>query len=195
MPNSIRTTSNTQTTTNSTPATFKAGDSVLWAAVSNDTYKLQSSSDKRGNRLVIRHANIEYSFDTDGRSSPDDALPSLFHDTPANRQAINTLYGSKHQIKIIDCTAADDDEVILMPSIMLSDIACDINAAATTLHDMGQLFHLIATRQIEPHAAISLARLSQDAADTWINLLYSQLDTINEPLAQTGFGKVDACAY
>lgn len=195
MPNSIRTTSNTQTTTNSTPATFKAGDSVLWAAVSNDTYKLQSSSDKRGNRLVIRHANIEYSFDTDGRSSPDDALPSLFHDTPANRQAINALYGSKHQIKIIDCTAADDDEVILMPSIMLSDIACDINAAATTLHDMGQLFHLIATRQIEPHAAIALARLSQDAADTWINLLYSQLDTINEPLAQTGFGKVDACAY
>ena len=195
MPNSIRTTSNTQTTTNSTLATFKAGDSVLWAAVSNDTYKLQSSSDKRGNRLVIRHANIEYSFDTDGRSSPDDALPSLFHDTPANRQAINALYGSKHQIKIIDCTAADDDEVILMPSIMLSDIACDINAAATTLHDMGQLFHLIATRQIEPHAAIALARLSQDAADTWINLLYSQLDTINEPLAQTGFGKVDACAY
>ena len=195
MGNSIRTISNTQTTTNSTPATFKAGDSVLWAAVSNDTYKLQSSSDKRGNRLVIRHANIEYSFDTDGRSSPDDALPSLFHDTPANRQAINALYGSKHQIKIIDCTAADDDEVILMPSIMLSDIACDINAAATTLHDMGQLFHLIATRQIEPHAAIALARLSQDAADTWINLLYSQLDTINEPLAQTGFGKVDACAY
>ena len=195
MGNSIRTTSNTQTTTNSTPATFKAGDSVLWAAVSNDTYKLQSSSDKRGNRLVIRHANIEYSFDTDGRSSPDDALPSLFHDTPANRQVINALYGSKHQIKIIDCTAADDDEVILMPSIMLSDIACDINAAATTLHDMGQLFHLIATRQIEPHAAIALARLSQDAADTWINLLYSQLDTINEPLAQTGFGKVDACAY
>lgn len=29
MPNSNRTTSNTQTTTNSTPATFKAGDSVL----------------------------------------------------------------------------------------------------------------------------------------------------------------------
>ena len=99
------------------------------------------------------------------------------------------------QRKVIDLTNKDDDEVILMPSIMLSDIACDINAAATTLHDMGELFHLIATRQIEPHAAIALARLSQDAADTWINLLYSQLDTINEPLAQTGFGKVDACAY
>ncbi len=99
------------------------------------------------------------------------------------------------QRKVIDLTNKDDDEVILMPSIMLSDIACDINGAATALHDIGQLLHLIATRQIEPHTAIALARLSQDAADTWINLLYSQLDIINEPLAQTGFGKVDACAY
>lgn len=196
MPNSIRTTSNTQTTTNSTPATFKAGDSVLCPSIGNAIYKLQpNGSDKNSTRLVIRDNDNSHGFYRDGRVLPNDPLPSIFHDTPANRQAINALYGSKHQIKIIDCTAADDDEVILMPSIMLSDIACDINAAATTLHDMGQLFHLIATRQIEPHAAIALARLSQDAADTWINLLYSQLDTINEPLAQTGFGKVDACAY
>ena len=194
MPNSIRTTSNTQTTTNSTPATFKAGDSVLCPSVGNGTYTLVNKSK---DCLTINIGNVECLYRADGRAYHDDCyvLPSLFHDTPANRQAINALYGSKHQIKIIDCTAADDDEVILMPSIMLSDIACDINAAATTLHDMGQLFHLIATRQIEPHAAIALARLSQDAADTWINLLYSQLDTINEPLAQTGFGKVDACAY
>ena len=193
MPNSIRTTSNTQTTTNSTPATFKAGDSVLCPSVGNGTYQL--FNDKEYGCLGFTTNGKTYHYRTDGKVSRDDAAPSLFHDMPANRQAINALYGSKHQIKIIDCTAADDDEVILMPSIMLSDIACDINAAATTLHDMGQLFHLIATRQIEPHTAIALARLSQDAADTWINLLYSQLDTINEPLAQTGFGKVDACAY
>ena len=99
------------------------------------------------------------------------------------------------QRKVIDLTNKDDDEVILMPSIMLSDIACDINAAATALHDIGQLLNLIATRQIEPYAAIALARLSQDAADTWINLLYSQLEIINEPLAQTAYGKEDACAY
>ena len=190
MPNSIRTTSNTQTTT---LATFKAGDSVLCPSVGNGTYQL--FNDKEYGCLGFTTNGKTYHYRTDGKVSRDDAAPSLFHDMPANRQAINALYGSKHQINIIDCTAADDDEVILMPSIMLSDIACDINAAATTLHDMGQLFHLIATRQIEPHAAIALARLSQDAADTWINLLYSQLDTINEPLAQTGFGKVDACAY
>ena len=193
MPNSIRTTSNTQTTTNSTPAIFKAGDSVLCPSVGNGTYQL--FNDKEYGCLGFTTNGKTYHYRNDGKVSRDDAAPSLFHDTKANRQAINTLYGSKHRIKMIDCTDADDDEVILMPSIMLSDIACDINGAATTLHDMGQLLHLIATRQIEPHTAISLARLSQDAADTWINLLYSQLDTINEPLAQTGFGKVDACAY
>ena len=193
MPNSIRTTSNTQTTTNSTLAAFKAGDSVLCPSIGNGAYKL--FNDKEYDCLGFTLNGKTYHYRNDGKVSRDDKAPSLFHDTPANRQAINTLFGSAHQIKTIDCTDADDDEVILMPSIMLSDIACDINAAATALHDIGQLLHLISSRQIEPHAAIAMARLSQDAADTWISLLYSQLEIINEPLAQTGFGKVDACAY
>jgi len=193
MPKSIRTTSNTQTTTNSTLAAFKAGDSILCPSVGNGTYKL--FNDKEYDCLGFTLNGKTYHYRNDGKVSRDDKAPSLFHDTPANRQAINTLFGSAHQIKTIDCTDADDDEVILMPSIMLSDIACDINAAATALHDMGQLFHLIATRKLEPYAVIAMARLSQDAADTWISLLYSQLEIINEPLAQTGFGKVDACAY
>jgi hypothetical protein len=192
MPKSIRTTSNTQITTNSTLATFKAGDSVLWAAVSNDTCKLQSSSDKRSDRLVIRHANIEYSFDADGRSSPDDALPSLFHDTKTNRQAVNTLYGSAHQIKMIDTTEADDKEVILMSSHNLVGIACDINSAITVMYDIGQLLALIHYKKIEPHAAISLARLTHDAAETWADLLQVQLNAINETLALTGYSKVGA---
>ena len=96
------------------------------------------------------------------------------------------------QRKVIDLTNKDDDEVILMPSIMLSDIACDINGAATVLHDLGQLLHLIATRQIEPHAAIAMARLANDTADTWVNLLCSSLNTLNEPLAQSDFGEVAA---
>ena len=129
MGKSIRTTSNPLTPTNSTPATFKAGDSVLWAAVSNDTYKLQSSSDKRGNRLVIRHANIEYSFDTDGRSSPDDALPSLFHDTPTNRQAIATLYHGASATQ----SSQPNKEVSLLSSAQLSNMAFDIEHAAKSL--------------------------------------------------------------
>ena len=192
MPNSIRTTSNTQTTTNSTPATFKAGDSVLWAAVSNDTYKLQSSSDKRGNRLVIRHANIEYSFDTDGRSSPDDALPSLFHDTPANRQAIATLYSGSQtsQRTIIDTTEADDKQVVLISAFDLSDIACDIDGATTALYDVGQLLALMHYDKIEAHTVPALARLAHDATDTWASLLYEKLEGINDTLAMTGYSKV-----
>ena len=191
MPNSIRTTSNTQTTTNSIPAAFKAGDSVLWAAVSNDTYKLQSSSDKRGNRLVIRHANIEYSFDTDGRSSPDDALPSLFHDTPANRQAIATLYSGSQssQRTVIDTTEADDKQVVLISAFDLSDIACDIDGAATALYDVGQLLALMHYDKIEAHTVPALARLAHDATDTWASLLYEKLEGINDTLAMTGYGK------
>lgn len=191
MPNSIRTTSNTQTTTNSTPAPFKAGDSVLWAAVSNDTYKLQLNSDKHSNRLVIRHTNIEYSFDTDGRSSPDDALPSLFHDTKANRQAIATLYsGSQsNQRTVIDTTEADDKQVILISAFDLSDIACDIDGAATALYDVGQLLALIHYDKIEAHTVPALARLAHDATDTWASLLYEKLGGINDTLAMTGYGK------
>ncbi len=195
MPKSIRTTSNTQTPTNSTPATFKAGDSVLWAAVSNDTYKLQSSSDKRGNRLVIRHANIEYSFDTDGRSSPDDALPSLFKDTEANRQAVATLYNGRfttqdNQRKVIDTTEADDKEVIVISSYDLSDIACDMEGAATALDDIGQLLWLIYTGKIEASTAVSMARITHDSTSAWTELLLSKAKEIKEPLAMTGYSKV-----
>ena len=191
MPNSIRTTSNTQATTNSTPATFKAGDSVLWAAVSNQSYKLQSSKDKRSNRLVIRHANIEYTFDTDGRSSPEDALPSLFHDTPANRQAIATLYSGNQssQRTVIDITEADDDEVIIMSSHELSDIACDLESAAVVISDIGKLLALIHYEKIKPDVAISMARLTHDTTETWHELLQSQLGSIKETLAMTRYGK------
>ena len=191
MPKSIRTTSNTQTTTNRTPATFKAGDSVLWAAVSNQTYKLQSSNDKHSKRLVIRHADIDYSFDADGRSNPDDALPSIFHDTKANRQAIATLYSGSHTSKraVIDTTEADDDEVILISAFDLQDIACDINGAATALYDVGQLLALIHYDKIEAHTVPALARLAHDATDTWASLLYEQLESINDTLAMTGYGK------
>ena len=131
MPNSIRTTSNTQTTTNSTPA----------------------------------HQAL--------KGSHDDGL---------------SIVQNKNR-KVIDITEADDKEVILMPSIMLSDIACDLTGAITMLNDIGALLHLIYSKEITPHQAMSMARLSHDAADTWANLLCSQLNIINEPLAMTRYGK------
>ena len=94
--------------------------------------------------------------------------------------------------QVIDVTTADDNEVILMPSIMLSDIACDITGAITVLNDIGSLLHLIYSKEITPHQAMSMARLSHDAADTWANLLCSQLNIINEPLAMTGYGKEES---
>ena len=131
MPNSISTTSNTQTTTNSTPA----------------------------------HQALNGSHD-DGLS----------------------IVQNKHR-KVIDLTSADDDEVILIPSRMLSNIACDINGAATALYDVGQLLALIHYGKIEAPTIPALARLAHDATDTWASLLYEQLESINDTLAMTGYGK------
>ncbi|MBD7946454.1 hypothetical protein [Psychrobacter communis] len=191
MPNSIRTTSNTQTPTNSTLATFKAGDAVLCPSVGDGTYKLFNKSK---DCLTINIGNVECLYRADGRAYHDDCyvLPSLFHDTEANRQAIATLYsGSQsNQRTLIDTTEADDKQVILISAFDLSDIACDIDGAATALYDIGQLLALIHYDKIEAHTVPALARLAHDATDTWANLLYEKLEGINDTLAMTGYSKV-----
>lgn len=191
MPNSIRTTSNTQTPTNSTLATFKAGDAVLCPSVGDGTYKLFNKSK---DCLTINIGNVECLYRADGRAYHDDCyvLPSLFHDTEANRQAIATLYsGSQsNQRTLIDTTEADDKQVILISAFDLSDIACDIDGAATALYDIGQLLALIHYDKIEAHTVPALARLAHDATDTWANLLYEKLERINDTLAMTGYSKV-----
>ena len=189
MPNSIRTTSNTQTTTNSTPATFKAGDSVLCPSVGNGTYQL--FNDKEYDCLGFTTNGKTYHYRNDGKVSRDDAAPSLFHDTKANRQAIATLYNGSQssQRKVIDTTEADDKEVILISAFDLSDIACDISGAITVLNDIGQLLGLIHYKKIDAHTAISMARLTQDATVTWSNLLNDQLEAIKETLAMTAYAK------
>ncbi len=194
MGKSIRTTSNTQTTTNSTPATFKAGDAVLCPSIGNSSYTLHpNGGDQDSTRLVIRDGDSSYGFYRDGRIFPNDALPSIFHDTQANRQAIATLYSGNpnqtSQRKVIDTTEADDKEVIVISSHGLSDIACNLTGTITVLNDIGALLHLIYSKEITPSQAMSMARLSHDAADTWANLLCSQLNIINEPLAMTRYGK------
>ena len=190
MPNSIRTTSNTQTTTNHAPAPFKAGDSVLCPSVGSGTYTLiQKSKDC----LTINIGNVECLYRADGRAYHDDcyALPQLFHDTPANRQAIATLYNGSQssQRKVIDTTEADDKEAVLLSAFDLRDIACDINGAATALYDVGQLLALIHYGKIETHTIPAMARLAHDATDTWASLLYEKLERINDTLAMTGYGK------
>ena len=189
MPNSIRTTSNTQTTTNTTPATFKAGDSVLCPSVGNGTYQL--FNDKEYGCLGFTTNGKTYHYRNDGKVSRDDAAPSLFHDTKANRQAIATLYnGSQsNQRKVIDTTEADDKEVILISAFDLSDIACDIESAATVISDIGKLLALIHYEKIDTNTAISMARLTHDTTVTWDDLLQRQASAIKETLAMTRYGR------
>ena len=198
MGKSIRTTSNTQATTNTTLATFKAGDSVLCPSLSFTSFVL--TADPRGKRelLALTHDGSYFYYDANGYfvapcdKATGDYQPSLFKDTPANRQAIAMLYSGNqtNHRTVIDTTEADDKIVITMSSHGLSHIASDIHGAANALHDVGYLLGLIYYGKIDGEAVKSMARLAHDATNTWEDILRAQLDIINEPLAMTGYSKV-----
>jgi hypothetical protein len=183
---------------NNMPATFKAGDAVLCPSIGNSSYTLYpNGSDKDSTRLIIRSDDDSHGFYRDGRVFPNDALPSLFHDTEANRQAIATLYNGRFtthtsQRTVIDTTEADDNIVITMSSHDLSHIASDIYGAANALNDVGYLLGLVYYGKIEGEAVKSMTRLAHDATNTWEDILRTQLDIINKPLAMTGYSKVGA---
>ena len=200
MGNSIRTTSKTTT---STLATFKAGDSVLCPSLSFTSFVLIADPYGKRDTLAITHDGSNFYYDEKGYSvsasdtETGDYQPSLFQDTPTNRQAIATLYNGRfatqaNHRKVIDTTEADDNIVVTMSSHGLSHIASDIHGAANALHDVGYLLGLIYYGKIEGEAIKSMARLAHDATNTWAEILYAQLDIINEPLAMTGYSKVGA---
>ena len=198
MGNSIRTTSNTQNTP--TLATFKAGDSVLCPSLSFTSFVLTADPYGKRDLLALTHDDSHFYYDDKGYFVPSrdtetgDYQPSLFHDTPANRQAIAMLYSGNqtNHRTVIDTTEADDKIVITMSSHGLSHIASDIHGATNALHDVGYLLGLIYYGKIEGEAVKSMARLAHDAANTWEDILRTQLDIINEPLAMTGYSKVGA---
>ena len=103
----------------------------------------------------------------------------------------NSTANTSHR-KVIDVTAQADDEVVILSSMMLSDISCDLSGAITVLNDIGALLNLIYAGNITTYQAASMARLSHDAADTWADLLCRQMNDINESLAFTKFGEVKA---
>lgn len=200
MPKSIRTTSKTTTPT---LATFKAGDSVLCPSLSFTSFVLIADPYGKRDTLAITHDGSNFYYDEKGYSvsasdtETGDYQPSLFQDTPTNRQAIATLYNGRfatqaNHRKVIDTTEADDNIVVTMSSHGLSHIASDIHGAANALHDVGYLLGLIYYGKIEGEAIKSMARLAHDATNTWAEILYAQLDIINEPLAMTGYSKVGA---
>ncbi len=197
MPNSIRTTSNTQTATNSTPATFKAGDSVLCPSLSLNPFVLTADPYGKRNNLTLEFEGSYFYYDDKGYfvkasdTETGDFQPSLYHDTKANCQAIATLYSGSHtsQCKVIDTTEADDKEAVLISAFDLSGIVCDIEGAATALDDIGQLLWLIYTGKIEASTAVSMARITHDSTSAWTELLLSKAKEIKETLAMTRYGK------
>ena len=187
MPKSIRTTSNTQNTTNSTPAIFKAGDAVLCPSLGNTVFTLQSNNDD-GSSVIIRIGKSAYRFFNDGRKFPESLLPDLFHDTPENRQYIAGLYGAGMVPAIIHKTKTN--EVITLPAITVSDIACNVWGASQALNDLTMLLALISKGELKTSQVTALARMSQDTSNSWCEVLRGLLDTLNEPLACSAFGTV-----
>lgn len=197
MGNSIRTTSKTTTPTPATnQAIFAIGDVVLCPSLSSEPFTLIAG---QRDLLALTYDGSYFYYDVRGYFIPasdtetGDYRPNLFHDTPANRQAIATLYSNasttqSSQRKVIDITEANDNEVILMSSFELSNTACDIGGAITLLDDIGMLLWMIYQEEITSGQAISMARLSHEATETWAELLNSRLNTINKSLAQTTFG-------
>lgn len=100
-------------------------------------------------------------------------------------------HNKTNQRTVIDITKADDNEVIVMSSHELSDIACDLESTAVVISDIGKLLALIHYEKIETHVAISMARLMHGTTETWHELLQSQLGLIKETLAMTSYGKED----
>ena len=202
MPNSIRTTSKT-TTPAAKQTTFAIGDVVLCPSLSMQPFTLTADPHGKRDDLTIDYDGSYHYYDAQGffiRSKDTETnryQTSLFHDTPANRQAVATLYGnalpapSPHR-KTIDITEAGEEEAVLMSSRELSDIACDIQGAATILEDLGDVLSMIYQKKVSPPTARSLARLAHDSTSSWTELLYRSLEVINEPLEQSKFGKVGA---
>lgn len=183
-----------------TLATFKAGDSVLCPSLSFTSFVLTADPYGKRDLLALTHDDSHFYYDDKGYFVPSrdtetgDYQPSLFQDTPANRQAIAALYSGNqsNQRKVIDTTEADDNIVVTMSSHGLSHIASDIYGAANALNDIGHLLGLIYYGKIDGEAVKSMARLAHDATNTWEDILRTQLDIINEPLAMTGYSKLGA---
>lgn len=182
---------NTQSnTTNNTTAErplFKAGDAVLCPSLGNTVFTLQSNNDD-GRSVIIRIGKSAYRFFNDGRKFPESLLPDLFHDTPENRQYIAGLYGAGMVPAIIHKTKTN--EVITLPAITVSDIACNVWGASQALNDLTMLLALISKGDLKTSQVTALARMSQDTSNSWCEVLRGLLDTLNEPLACSAFGTV-----
>lgn len=195
MGNSIRTTSKNITSTLATnKAIFAIGRVVLCPSLSSEPFTLIADPYGQCDLLALSYDGSYHYYDAQGyyiRANDNETAnhqTSLFYDTLANRQAINTLYGNtcttkSSQRNVIDTTDDSDDEVILLTSGTVSNAACEVYGAAEALDD-------ISSGKISQGQAVSLARIAQVTADTWSEILRLQLAKLNEPLSYSKFGKV-----
>lgn len=204
MPKSIRTTSNTNTPkfiSAANQTTFDIGDVVLCPSLSSFPFALTNDPTGKRDGLMIIHDGSHFYYDSNGcfiranNHETDDYQPSLYHNTPANQQAINTLYSKtsttqSSQRQIIDTTSADDEEVVLIKSFTISNNTCEVYGAAESLDDISLLLGLICSGKVCQESIKSLARLTQTTVDAWAEILHSQVERTKEVLTLTKFGKV-----
>lgn len=178
--------------------TFDIGDVVLCPSLSSFPFELIASPRGERKELALTHDGSYFYYDANGYfiragdHETGDFQPSLYRNTPANQQAINTLYGNtpttqSSQRKLIDTTSADDDEVVLLSSSKVLNNAGELNGAIDVLDDMSSLLGLIYNGKLDQSDTKSLARLTQTTVDTWAEILNSQLERLNEVLTLTKF--------
>ena len=204
MPNSICTTSKSATIPKIAPATnqttFDIGDVVLCPSLSSRPFELTANPYGKRDLLTIAHEGSYHYYDEQGYfvraddHETGDFQPSLYHNTPANQQAINTLYGhtsatQSSQRKLIDTTSADDDEVVLINSSKILNNTGELRGVIDVLDDMSSLLGLIYNGKVCQSDAQSLARLTQTTVDTWSEILHAQVERAKEILTQTKFSK------
>lgn len=163
--------------------TFDIGDVVLCPSVGNELYRLLN--DEETGCLCFIANGKTYHYRSDGKVSRDDSTPSLFHNTPANRQAIATLYHGAPLPK--NHTKTND---ITMPVETLKSIASEMDGASQALHDVGLLLHMIYQEKINIRQAIALARLSHDSTNTWSELLFDSLESVNNTISSVSTASV-----
>ena len=95
------------------------------------------------------------------------------------------------QSEVIDATSADDNEVILISAMTLSDTACNLRGAANTLLDVARLLDLIQSGDANTAQSKALARLACDTTNSWVDVLKRQVDVLNKPLSHSKFGVVE----
>ena len=88
---------NHNTLTSKPLVTFTDGDTVLCPSVGDYVYEL--FYDAQSDRLALIESSTIHHYRMDGKVNADDSLPSIFHDSQANGDAIDTLYGIPDSVK------------------------------------------------------------------------------------------------